>query len=378
MSITDSDSVLILGAGVSAPFGLSLGGDLIGQISNQIMAELQNREARFLHNLIQDHPREAFQIAPIMASYLVKEKDDPKSDYTMVAKRAVESLEASTHDTIDDFMIDYPSLAPFIKIAVAVTIFNQTYSSGQKTGHSFSGMSISIDKVSAYEIKSFKQRNISVGKRSSLRAKSVRNWVHRLVNIVRFGVRNIDKFSTVKIITFNYDSLLEYVMEEVFDKTEKTYNAYDNYVEIEHMHGTFGKLDVLVDNPMEVVLRWAKEICVVQEENVPESIQASRDKARRWVANANKIYAVGFAFSGANCRLLGLGTGTASKKKIYYCNYDGNMGITQAVKRIFGTDQKMMISTAPKFDIYPAEGTPDKPVSVEDWFASGFAGETPA
>jgi len=40
MTITDTESVLVLGAGVSAPFGLSMGGDIISKLSADIKKEL--------------------------------------------------------------------------------------------------------------------------------------------------------------------------------------------------------------------------------------------------------------------------------------------------------------------------------------------------
>lgn len=362
MSITDSDSVLILGAGVSAPFGLSLGGDLIDQIAEAINRETNAKRMGRADALYEENKLEAFRLAPIAVT--LAETGTPLNRFHSTAELLINRLNQSTHDTIDDFIVDNPSFSPITKSALCAVLFNQIYDQGVANGRIISFWEGSDVKcIGNYRLKQFTTRWVN----------EKRNWSHHLINIIRFSVRHKLLSSRVKIITFNYDTVLESILSLIFRDTEKEYGDYAEYIDFAHVHGSFGELPETTESPAALAKSWAEEICVVQESNIPDQISEAREKAKAWVAEAKKVYAVGFAFSGANCRLLGLDEFKGKTRDLFYCNYDGNMGITQSVERIFKSH-----SGSAGYRVFPAEGTKDQPVSVEDWFASGFAGETPA
>jgi len=335
MSIIDSDSVLILGAGVSQPFGLSLGGDLVTQIAAQLKVELSADAQYQIEAYADQHPREAFRAAPIHTACFLD--SECETNFKNDAQELVQLLSTSTHDTIDDFIADNPSIASLVKTGIAATLFNQMYLPSEPTGHGFRFRGgPEIRNFDYYNLRMFSARHIGSDRVSQGSSKPIRNWLHHFINIVRFSVRNGTLKSKLKLVTFNYDTLLEHVLSELFQKTEYEYEGFKEYVDIAHMHGSFGQVTSRIENPTEVVSSWAKEICVVGETDVPPLIKKDRNKARRWISRASKVYAVGFAFSGANCRLIDLDSGLGFGKELYYCNYNGNMGITQSVKRMFG------------------------------------------
>lgn len=364
MSITDPNSVLILGAGVSAPFGLSLGGDLIGAIGSQIRSEI-NAEYSAVYLKSGRVGSSQFAHFPILTTFLAL-----GIPYTAIfgeARDLADILSTSTHDTIDDFIVDYPSKSDVTKACVAALLFQQIYIKPEPNKRQFT----SIGGRPFYPYGDFSLKNFT----NRMVSKRHRNWIHHLINITRNASRNQEDMDKLKVITFNYDTVLEYVLEQQFNETEQDYGEYIENFDILHMHGSFARLTSEAD-PSEVVPKWAKSICVVQQGEIPRHVEHKRNIAKTWISEADRIYAVGFAFSGANCRLLGLGKND-KRKEVFYCNYDGNMGLYQSVKRIFGTDGRG--PKGPSFHrVYPAEGTSSAPVSVEDWFVSGFAGETPA
>lgn len=371
MSIIDGDSVLILGAGASAPFGLSLGGNLIDKIIQQLSKEVSPKKTpAFNVKYSEKHQREAFSLKPIQCAY--HEQFGNSDGYGDAAESLIELLRRSTHDTIDDFMVDNPRHGPLCKIAIANALFQQIYSKvdnpndGLTSGYSNASMNL----VRHYHIRDFCGRALG----------NYRNWTHILINMVRFSVRNKLGAGKVRIVTFNYDTVLEYILSKIFQSTELEYQDFREHFDIAHMHGEFSELEEIVESPAKTVVDWANGICVVQEDsaNVPDQVRTNRKLAKDWVHSSRKMYAAGFAFAGANCRLIGLNRLTKTGNELFYCNYDGNMGLKQAVKRITGTSQGRRHPSDIFQNVECAEGSFDRPVGIQDWFAAGYAGETPA
>jgi len=218
--------------------------------------------------------------------------------------------------------------------------------------------------------------------------KPERNWVHLLINIVRQGIRlgDVSEDNPVVIVTFNYDKILEKILEEQFSNTEANYFEYWNYIRIIHVHGACGDLNDTCANPASTCLEWAEAINVVNEATENEALGYLRSEAREKIVNAEELYFCGFSFAGPNCRLLGLKTPSdqLESRTISYCNYDGNVGLAKIVddyKEMAppvldirgGLGQSLGISTY----VEDASGTVEKPISVADWLRLGYLGELP-
>ncbi|WP_162786360.1 hypothetical protein [Hyphomonas sp. CACIAM 19H1] len=253
-----------------------------------------------------------------------------------------------TSETIDDFIVENPSYSDVIKICIAVEIMKRTY---DLQGEKISPKSLEVRTVGAKQ----------------------RNWIHLLINLIRHGIRSgtVSPENKIKIISFNYDGILEYVLDRQFENTESQYDHYTNYIDIVHPHGQCGNLNVdAISSPFQLT-EWASGISVVNERNVGNAaVLKARKDARGWVKTADTIYAAGFAFSGPNCDLIGLRNtsriNVAPERSLHYCNYDGSIGVTLSADRCDAIANR-----------FHTNGTSEKPISVEDWILSGHLGEMP-
>jgi len=368
MSITEQNSVLILGAGTSVPHGLALGGDLIGQLEKSIRSEVESTAYRERRNAIKGVLSNAqyFDKYPILRALAYKHD----SEYALneglgYLEKLAGLLKNQTSETIDDFIVQNPSYSEFVKIAIAALFMASCYTIQNEQIH------LSVKK---FEERLSRQQIKYINERSETHFRRERNWVHLLINIVRHGIKEgrIDKYNKVKIITFNYDCILEYIFEKQFGNIEDpkgTYKNYQDYIDIVHVHGKCGHLEDEIYNPSEAVVEWAAGICVVNEDPISEEVLVARKKAQSMILNAHRVYAVGFSFSGPNCRLLDLNKlgPYAPTREINYCNYDGGLGLELMVNK-FARSRVKIVSQ---------KGTYEKPLSVVDWFRVGHVGEMP-
>ncbi len=378
MTITDTDSVLVLGAGVSAPFGLSLGGDMISKLSTSIKSEVYklsnpNRSEDSGWNDVSGEANtlDGFKNSPILstAANFQATPDYNSSTGTTILEKVKELqklLDGQTSETIDDFIVENPSYANLTKIGIASQFIQSCYDFNNRQTI----------------VQPFSERYYPSGS-----IPGERNWVHLLINIIRHGIRShsVSPEKKVKIVTFNYDKILEYILEKQFRNTEYPYRPYTDYIEILHMHGKCGDLKGTLSSPAETCLRWAKGIHVVNEPDVPEYLKEKRDAAESIIKSAREIYFCGFSFSGPNCKLLGLDSPDAGieTRLISYCNYDGNVGISKTVKKyerglVFETDKVPISKDHPVATrIEEACGSSDKPLGISDWIKQGQLGELP-
>lgn len=372
MSITDKNTVFIVGAGTSAPFGLSLGGDLITSIANAISTErrlIESSDSRpygalktFAIGAVRTVP--GFQRLPIHGTVLRRCWDeanrqfsDHANDYLRKINELKDLLSGQTSETIDDFIVENPGYAEISKQCIAALFFLSCYNIR--------------DELS---VKDFEAR--SYGKDST------RNWVHLFINIVRQGIRTneVSAENKVKVITFNYDTVLEYILEKQFSNTERRMAHWSEYVEILHVHGQCGLLSEMNGSPAAICNEWAKGIHVVNEDGVPEHVTESRRRAASLVQSAKELFFCGFAFSGPNRRLLKIDEPDLrlGKRRISFCNYDGNVGISRIVAEYEYLRQMSAMDGNVLTEIVEAAGTPDRPLGVADWLRLGYLGELPA
>ena len=270
-------------------------------------------------------------------------------------------LDGQTSETIDDFIVENPSYALHSKIGIASAFMKRCYDNDDR-------------KLS---VRTFQNRYCSTD-----RNPSNRNWIHLLINIVRQGIREheVSAENKIKIITFNYDSILEYVLENQFSNTERRTAHYSNYIDIIHVHGQCGDLTD-TNLPAKTCLEWAQGIHVVNEPDVPENVQEAREKAAALVKHAEELYFCGFSFAGPNCRLLGLDSelSARSNRMISICNYDGNVGISKTVRKYEERYPKgsAVNKARCKTGIDEIAGTRSEPVGVSDWLKIGALGELP-
>lgn len=283
-------------------------------------------------------------------------------------------LDNQASETIDDFIVENPSYARLTKIGIAASFMKSCYDFGSD-GHTLKPLS---GRFHPPKLNLSKPGNFDTAER---------NWVHLLIDIVRQGIRlkTVSEERKVTIITFNYDKILEHVLEEQFSNTEEGYGHYSEFIDIIHVHGECGELKVAIgNNPAKVCLDWASGIFVVNESNVPEKVKVNRDRAKAAIAYAQELYFCGFAFAQTNCELLGLDSPDSlapqlGERRIWFCNYNGNIGISRNAMKYdnsIGSDLAYDAERA-KRTVREEPGTPERPLGVSDWLYSGSLGELP-
>lgn len=389
MSITDENTVMILGAGVSAPFGVPLGGSLIPKLTRCLYDETSNwfsdsSETTIRNNSISIlnryfHDRSNYIVSPICFSVVQKYELTDSFDFSNYSEGLIEAvgndlrrlaelkslLSNQTSDTIDDFIVENPSYSSLVKIGIASEFLKSCYKQSRPP----------------LLPNEFERRHLNFGSDGELQT---RNWIHLLINLIRHGVRSgeVSEHNKIQIITFNYDMILEYVLDQQFSNTELKHGHYKNFIDILHVHGQCGPLNGSETSSAKTIVDWANGIHVVGEKDAPEEIKGIRLGAKNLVLRAKEIYACGFAFSGPNCRLLGLSKDNSSgdHRSISFCNYDGDIGLR---RKVFSFEKTLKTEGSGSYNstwttIQEAPGTKDQPMEVHDWLRLGYLGELPA
>lgn len=364
MSIVSENAVLIVGAGVSAPFGVPMGAQMIPRIREGLVSGRNQiyGAGRYPHEMLQYvraaySSREQFWNCPHWGVVLSRHEDTATRQPNIEGLNAdleklralIDLLDGQTSETIDDFIVENPTYSEILKACIGVEIAKSTYNYSR-------------------EQRTIQPLNLSARFLPGPSGRPQRNWIHSLINLVRQSIRTgqLPEGRKVRIVSFNYDGILESVLAAQFQNTERPYAEYTNYFEIVHPHGVCGSLNLSpIDQPSEL-FEWSQSISVVNEPEVRnEAVVRARTTAQEWIRNASQVYAVGFAFAAPNCELLGLRTQHGgSSRYLHYCNYDGNEGIRLAAEKCKMFKNKNA-----------TEGSFDRPISVENWLYAGYLGE---
>ncbi|MDP3738176.1 MAG: hypothetical protein Q8R02_12345 [Hyphomonadaceae bacterium] len=264
------------------------------------------------------------------------------------------TLANQTSDTIDDFISLNPAFSIIAKRCIAAVFAGKMFESDEH------GQRVCP--------KDFGKRMCADGK--------TRNWIHLLINIARHHYRAAPPKNRVRIITFNYDGILERVLAKQFSNVEEKFGDYSDYFEIVHPHGCCGDVLDEYDNIWKALTAWADNIWVVNEPSVslPANVVEARDRAKQLVAQAKHIYAAGFSFSRPNCKLLGLYDRT-SPVKVTYHNFDNDIGIDLAVESI--VDRWALRPSERARYVRKGAGSEGRPLPIAEWIRAGFLGEMP-
>jgi hypothetical protein len=365
MSIADAGSVLILGAGVSEPFGIPLGGQLIDEIAHQIAKESpgpRKGDPQLQINWAY-HANDWYQF-PIYGTVLRSKSNGIGLTPAQAAEAHSELqnlrtlLVDQTAETIDAFISENPAVAPIAKAALAAVMLQRTY--------------VPIADQPVLGLRPISTRTLACPHRRDGLPKEERNWIHLLINIVREGVDTgkVNPKQKVRIITFNYDTILEYVLEKQFQNRQSQLGPYQQYIDILHAHGQFTPLSETCTDPAMTALAWANGICVVKDHVPSETIVQARTNAKGHLSDARQIYAIGFSFAYPNCELIGLsepGRGVGAEgRHLFYCNYAGNAGIEQRAAR-----------NVRSFTRHSESGTWEHPLSISEYVSAGHLGDLP-
>jgi hypothetical protein len=368
-------TVIIIGAGASVPFGLPTGLSLIDDGVKVIRDEALALE-RFAKADPVAYVRNLPHFAPVF--YAWKHDGVPTIDIepSNAAHELTEQanwLAAQTSDTIDDVIRHNPDRTALLKAVTVFVLLRATH-----------------DAVSR---KYYEPRNFG----SRLLPKDKRNWIHGLINLARAEL--IDEWETtsppmhkIKIVSFNYDGVLEKVLDQCWKSVESKFGSWHDYFSIIHPHGVIPIAEGTVqlrDVPKHLADN-SKNIAVVHDgiSQLPEPIRNDRSVARAWCLRVDQIYAIGFAFAKSNLRLLRLdkwlqidksGYTDPEEREFHYINYDGSSGLRARVAYLCNLRHlEHETGDFARNTPYEMRPLPNEKLEIADAIMGGFLGEMPS
>lgn len=191
--------------------------------------------------------------------------------------------------------------------------------------------------------RSYRWRNPTVGIGETIR----NNWMGELVNAMLAGAKDVEDLqrNNLSIVTFNYDAVVEETVPWIVGRYERFSDApIELLPPVVHVHGSLSCPEPIGVNP-KFYADQAAEIKFISDTLDQPSVAVT--EAKRLLTEAHRVYCVGFAFEQLNLELL---EGSKWGMKSVALNYDGNVKVTNAMKRIglrssdiwSGTDTKPM------------------------------------
>ena len=254
------DTVLVLGAGASVPYGFPTGRGLLDDVLATLESEASNSGKHEYYQLVAEVSREPASIIQEFAAELRK----------------------PGHESIDAFLATRQEFAGVGKVAMAVELLHL-------------------------------ERENRLSKKWSDSHKSDGPWYNVLWQNVR--APNKEQFSENKlsIITFNYDRSIEaylhMMIESVYSLSSEAALDYLDYVEIVHVHGDllpFSLKESMLGRPFGPsenpdVIAAAADRIVVQFEDAD---MGPRQRAKDLLAKAKVIGVMGFGYAEQNVERL--------------------------------------------------------------------------
>lgn len=356
VNLFSDDVVIIIGAGASVPFGLPTGLDLIDLVQLRL-----NKEANSFSNLIRQKNKNPFEVitipqlireTPIYCSYkLIHDKEySGETVYFVNAEKELleiaDWLKTQVSDSIDDLIRYNDDKSLLLKICITDILISRTY----------------IKHDHGYTSKEFKERHIEqTDKFGNKKIDSVskepvklRNWIHNFINVVRAQFvenwktidswQNITNKKNVKIISFNYDNILESILEENWNAVSSKLPKSKEIFEIVHPHGKIiHSKNISHENYPKHLHECANLISVIHdgENNIHHDTIPERFKSKQIIENSKSVYSIGFAFAKLNCELIGLTdwVKTPGIREVNYVNFDNGQSLRSRVNKIGGKYQ---------------------------------------
>ncbi|TRO88718.1 hypothetical protein FKB34_15110 [Glycocaulis profundi] len=291
----EKSTVVIVGAGASAEFGLPT--------SQKIFSDLLSERASFSANTKMNG---SDLFSQRFINYLVYSTG--KSSQSEIVD-FIEKARGSFENSIDMFTYQNESLERLAKIYCAWKIY-----SGLMVIHtendSFRGQHFSPRYT-------YKWRLPVVG--------GSPNWIASLTKKYVEKARDCQEVKqNLKIITFNYDTIIEDAMYNFLSKSERFFDGcVDIMPTIDHVYGSFVK----ISNEFEshTILKDSDSIEFVRGNN------EYSPEVRSAVLDAEDIILIGFSLDPLNVEKIGL---NQAGGKIYGLNYDGNLDVSARMRQL--------------------------------------------
>lgn len=381
MGLFSADTAIIIGAGASVPFGLPNGLQLM-----DLAAVVLDSEASVLEKIAERYPFGTVLANKAPITYAIHDElqAGSKIEINMAAsilKRTSSWIKKQTYDTIDDLIRNFPDKSKLLKIVITYCLVDSLYKRNTDGEWIISDAAL--------------QRKLST-------PKDERNWIHSLINLARAEMLDDPNYwssgERIKIINFNYDNLLEYVIGKLWADSnainivqgspERNAANWRDVFEIVHPHGHLSSLPATIPERefFQFLRSAAADIAVVREQaELPESIRIQRGRAREICEQATLIYAMGFAFARTNCELLGLGGGgrdgsgfPVASQEIRYLNYSGEFGLRDRVDRLATPPGEASLHAVLGRSVHETKDQAGGKLPIHQALMAGFLGEMPS
>lgn len=305
-------TVIILGAGASAEFGLPTGAGLLNRLLEMRPYD-HGRELQKSGNL------KDYDIASaIMQAY--NQFPIPGLDDQELIEKANSTFESS----IDLFSYNNNSVLETAKFYTSWMIQ--------------SAMIESIKKVGRFEISYITYKYRKDWLRHKLNDR--RNWI---ADFVRKYTEDADNGSDINsdnviIVSFNYDKIFKKSVLNFLESSERFSEAAEDIMpKIEHV---YGGLEFLEEIHPRYIADQRDRIAFIKEiTDSDEHIKRIRNR----IADAEDIYCCGFSFDKRNVELIGLNETNA---RIYSNNYDGNLELSARLRKLGVSADRVISGTA--------------------------------
>lgn len=311
------ETVLLLGAGSSIPFGLPTGDDLRKSIGKSVSGFLAQEQQQHGGAIVRGQKSAEFIQSPIRFLYENVQNRGASASLMSLEKLSqfVNALNQSTQTTIDRFLHDNAEFRELGKILITAMLLRSVYKNAPYK-----------DLIQLNDFSS---------------PPSI-NWVSTLVNLIREGARDADHLeddNNLTIITFNYDTILEHILNEHLCANQR--HKGGNIKKICPVHHVHGKVEmpriIEGDFILEHILKEAQSFYLIREASPDQPFirfkESAHDTAQRILSSAERIHAMGFSFDEYNTAAIGLDV-FSWPDQIFALNYNGHHGVTRRLNKM--------------------------------------------
>ena len=322
-------TVLLLGAGASASYGLPLGNALKLNIEHGIAQLFSSPVPSGVRIIASDEFLASGYSA--LRSWFYQQQDQLfNQKFFEESIRQLHAELVSGPVSIDEFVRINPRWRPYVKVLLAFEIARCIYETSDRSGF------VRRDHVF---------RDASVG------------WYRHLIHELRRGAKNSDELASnqLRVVTFNYDRSLEYSFEldlgggQIFSGFSmfEAPRVIHVHGEIELMRTSFPGQQIDWPNFWPLVRAAADNFVMLDENRKAHS--ENTNIAMSNLESAKRIFVLGYDFHDQNNDLLSLGTFAS---KCIVLNWDGSQRVQRRATDL-GIRAKNIIS-----------GSRDTPLSI--------------
>jgi len=281
-------TVLIMGAGASKDFHpeMGTGADLVEGVLNRVVEDHLPHENRYLSHIFDQLKADPCKIRnPELRNLVIKyERDDHIELFSSFHTKLKQYMNENNWKGSIDAFLSKDENNEFLTLGKFVVAFHIMGYEGISLNH-------------------FGRKN---------------TWLYHLAIKMEKVIYKEDELENLKIITFNYDRLIEHYLHCYFNRVGKWNDTLLNFTKgnIMHTYGSLGELPfqnqgqftvyALENNKPENMESTMNNFQLMYEERNKQEMKERKKEAWDWIAGADKIYLLGFGYDKYNMNILNI------------------------------------------------------------------------